>query len=101
MANHERLSFDKGLVNVPIACGGEPAETYIGMAHFAGGTPGKFCRQCRFHGMSKGRRMSRVDMGGGKGFPLRKGAADGLQDIPEGARQRPRLQILRAEVRAA
>ncbi len=98
MANHERSSFDKSLVNVPIACGGEPAETYVGMAHFAGGTPGKFCRQCHFHGFSKGSKMSRL--GGGKGFPLRQGEADGLQDNPKGASQRPRLQILRGEVRA-
>lgn len=100
MANHERLSFDATLVNVPIGCGGEPAETYVGMAHFAGGTPGKFCRQCRFHGMSRGKRMSRVELGGGKGFPLRQGSTNGLQDIPKGSGQRPRLQILRTEVRA-
>ncbi|AQQ02414.1 hypothetical protein B0E33_01415 [Roseibium algicola] len=68
--NYERLNTTSNMTQVPPSCGGEPAETYVGMAHFAGGTPGKFCRQCRFHGMSKGKNMSRV--GDVRAFPCAK-----------------------------
>lgn len=38
----------KNLFDATPSCGGDPSRTYVGMAHFAGGTVGKTCGQCSF-----------------------------------------------------
>lgn len=88
MGNYQRLTMDRTLISAPIACGGTPAETYVGMAHFAGGTPGKFCRQCHFHGMSSGKKMSRVPADGIKAMVCQKARQMGCkttQKVPSTA----------------
>ena len=88
MAKHEKLQFDRKLADTPLTCGGNVHETYVGMAHFAGGTPGMFCRQCRFHGMTRGKKMSRVDFNSVKAFPCAKARQMGCktsQNVPANA----------------